>query len=191
MKKTLLIVLMSTACLFMDANAQEFPKMDGSPMDIAYYPSRVAFRAFAKTDAEKNAKPFIRVTYSSPQAKGRKVFTDLETPGNIWRMGANESTEVMFFQDVTIDGKKVAAGRYTMYAQLGENDWTIHFSSDTDGWGHYAYKPEESMVATIKVEKQKTESTVENMSIMFVEADPGAHMIVAWDDTMVRVPIGL
>ncbi|MEM6362635.1 MAG: DUF2911 domain-containing protein [Bacteroidota bacterium] len=191
MKKTLLIVLMSTACLFMDANAQEFPKMDGSPMDIAYYPSRVAFRAFAKTDAEKNAKPIIRVTYSRPQAKGRKVFTDLEKPGNIWRMGANESTEVMFFQDVTIDGKKVAAGRYTMYAQLGENDWTIHFSSDTDGWGHYAYKPEESMVATIKVEKQKTESTVENMSIMFEEADPGAHMIVAWDDTMVRVPIGL
>ncbi len=174
-----------------DINAQKFPKMDGSPMDMAYYPPRVAFRAFAKTDAEKNAKPIIRVTYSRPQAKGRKVFTDLEKPGNIWRVGANEATEVMFYQDVTIDGKSVPAGRYTMYAQLGVSDWTIHFSYDNDRWGHYAYKPEETMVATVKVPKQKTQSTVENMSIIFEEAEPGAHMIIAWDDTMVRVPIGL
>lgn len=193
MKKILLLSLVALAYLIVnnDAQAQEFPKLDGSPMDMAYYPSRVAFRAFGKTDEEKNAKPIIRVTYSRPQAKGRKVFTELEKPGNIWRIGANESTEIMFFQDVTIDGKKVAAGRYTMYALLGEDDWTIHFSTDTDGWGQYSYKPEESMVATVKVPKQKTEATVENLSIMFEEAEPGAHMIIAWDDTMVRVPIGL
>lgn len=193
MKKILLPLLMALACTIatQDSMAQEFPKPDNSPMDMAYYPSRVAFRAFAKTDEEKNAKPIIRVIYSRPQAKGRKVFTDLEKPGNIWRLGANESTEIMFFQDVTIDGKKVAAGRYTLYAQLGEEDWTIHFSTDTDGWGQYAFKPEQSTVAKITVPKQKTESTVEHMSIMFEEADPGAHMIIAWDDTMVRVPIGL
>ncbi|MEM7109242.1 MAG: DUF2911 domain-containing protein, partial [Bacteroidota bacterium] len=155
MKNTVLLSLLAMACLLFDARAQEFPKMDPSPMDMSYYPSRVAFRAFAKSDAEKNVKPIIRVTYSRPQAKGRKVFTDLEKPGNIWRIGANEATEVMFYQDVMIDGNKVETGRYTMYAQLGENDWTIHFSSDNDRWGHYAYKPEETMVATIKVPKQK------------------------------------
>lgn len=193
MKKILLLTLVTVVCLITNpgASAQEFPKPDGSPMDMAYYPPRAAFRAFGKTEAEKNAVPMIRVTYSRPQAKGRKVFTELEKPGNVWRLGANEATEIMFYQDVTIDGKKVAAGRYTMYAQLGEDDWTIHFSSDKDRWGHYAYKPEETMVATVKVPKQKTESTVEYMSIMFEDADPGAHMIIAWDDTMVRVPIGL
>ena len=193
MKKILSLTLALFTCLAMspEASAQEFPELDGSPMDMAYYPSRVAFRAFAKTDAEKNAKPIIRVIYSRPQAKGRAVFTELEKPGNIWRVGANESTEIMFFQDVTIDGEKVAAGRYTVYIELGENDWTVHFSTDTDGWGHYAFNPEESTVAKITVPKQKTESTVENMSIMFEEAEPGAHMIIGWDDTMVRVPIGL
>lgn len=193
MKKFLSITLAVFAFLAIsfNSNAQKFPEVDGSPMDMAYYPPKVAFRAFGKTDAEKNAKPIIRVIYSRPQAKGRKVFTELEKPGNIWRVGANESTEVMFFQDVTIDGKKLAAGRYTMYIQLGENDWAVHFSTDTDGWGHYAFKPEESTVVKITVPKQKTENTVEYMSIMFEEAEPGAHMIIAWDDTMVRVPIGL
>jgi hypothetical protein len=193
MKKILSTTLVAIACIAMSfqANAQEFPEVDGSPLDMAYYPSRVAFRAFGKTDAEKNAKPIIRVIYSRPQAKGRKVFTDVEKPGNVWRVGANESTEIMFFQDVTIGGKKVAAGRYTIYAELGADTWTVHFSTDNDGWGHYAFNPEESTVAKITVPKQKTEKTVENLSIMFEEAAPGAHMLIAWDNTMVRVPIGL
>ncbi|WMN07337.1 DUF2911 domain-containing protein [Marivirga arenosa] len=193
MKRIIILTLAVLACFTFgnNAQAQEFPELDKSPMDMAYYPSRVAFRAFAKTEEEKNAKPLIRVTYSRPKADGRAVFTELEKPGNIWRVGANESTEVMFFEDVTIDGKKVKAGRYTIYIKLGEENWEVHFSTDTDGWGHYAFKPEESTVAKITVPTEETESTVEYMSIMFEEADPGAHMIIAWDDTMARVPIGL
>ncbi len=194
--KNLIVVLLVVLTALVGAatvQAQEFPKPDNSPLDISYYPPRVAFRAFGKTEAEKNAEPVIRVIYSRPQAKGRKVFTELEKPGNIWRLGANEATEVMFFQDVTIGDTKVKAGRYTAYVQLAENEWTVHFSSELDLWGQYAFKPEDSTVAKITVTPptQNTEFTVEYMSIMFEEADPGVHMIIAWDDTMARVPIKL
>ena len=126
--KNLIVVLLVVLTALVGAatvQAQEFPKPDNSPLDISYYPPRVAFRAFGKTEAEKNAEPVIRVIYSRPQAKGRKVFTELEKPGNIWRLGANEATEVMFFQDVTIGDTKVKAGRYTAYVQLAENEWMI------------------------------------------------------------------
>lgn len=193
MKNLLIVALIVVTCFAgaISAQAQEFPKPDGSPLDISYYPSRVAFRAFGKTDAEKNAEPIIRVIYSRPQAKGRKVFTEVEKPGNVWRLGANEATEVMFFTDVTIGDTEVKAGRYTAYVELAESEWTVHFSTDLDMWGHYAFKPEESTVAKITVPTAKTEATVEYMSIMFEEAEPGVHMIIAWDDTMVRVPIKL
>ncbi|MFT4736986.1 MAG: hypothetical protein ACI8QD_000608 [Cyclobacteriaceae bacterium] len=193
MKKLTLIALSLVTLLAFkpEANGQEFPAVDGSPMDMAYFPPRVAFRAFAKTDVEKSVVPQIRVIYSRPQAKDRKVFTDLEKPGNMWRVGANEATEILFYQDVTIGDKTVKAGRYTIYAMLGESEWTIHFSNDLDRWGHYAFKPEESSLASITVPTAKTAETVESMSILFEAADPGAHMIIAWDDTMVRVPIGL
>jgi hypothetical protein len=174
--------------IFNTVLAQEFPKMDASPMDMAYYPSRVALRAFAKTDEEKNAKPIIRVIYSRPQAKGRKVFTDLEKPGNMWRIGANEATEIQFYQEVTFGGQTVPAGRYTLYAMLGETEWTIYLSSDLDRWGHYAFKPEESTVSKITVSTQTTSETVEALSIVFKPSDEGADMIIAWDDTMVQVP---
>ncbi len=193
MKRFLVLSLLcaSLFCLAQDAVSQEFPKMDNSPMDVSYFPPRVAFRAFAKTEEEKNVKPLIRVIYSRPQAKGRKVFTDLEKPGNIWRVGANEATELMFFQDVKIGDTPVAAGRYTVYAMLGKSEWTIYLSNDLDRWGHYAFKPEDSSVAQITVPVEKTAELVEAMSIVFESADLGAHMIIAWDDTMVRVPITL
>lgn len=174
------------------AQAQEFPGIDASPMDAAYFPSRAAFRAFAKTDEERNAnEPKIRVVYSRPQKKERDVFGGLVKYGEVWRVGANESTEIQFFQSVTIGDTKLDAGRYTVYAVPTESEWEVHFSTDNDGWGHYAFKPEESTVAKITVPTAKTPSTVEAFTIMFEAVDDGAHMIMGWEDTMVRVPIKL
>ena len=171
-------------------SAQEFPKMDASPLDAAYYPTRAAFRSFAKTDEEKKAgEPKIRVLYSRPQANDRDVFGNLVKYGEVWRVGANESTEILFYQDVMIGDKKVKAGRYTVYAVPSESEWEVHFSTDKDGWGQYAFKPEESTVAKITVPTAKTESMVEALSIMFEGVEDGAHMIICWENTMVRVPI--
>ena len=169
-------------------SAQKFPQMDKSPLDVAYYPNRVAFRNFGKTEAEKNAVPIARVLYSRPQKKGRNIFGELEKYGSVWRVGANEAAEVEFFKDVNVGESRIKAGRYTMYATLGEKEWTVHFSTDLDVWGSYAYKPEHD-VATINVPTEKTEETVEAFSIVFKEVDGGAHMIMAWDDTMVQVPV--
>lgn len=188
MKNLLLTAIVM--CLFASASyGQEFPKIDGSPMDAAYYPPRAAFRNFAKTDAERKAgEPVMRVLYSRPQKKGRNIFGDLQKYGEWWRIGANEATEILLFKDVKVGGKTLAAGRYTMYAMLQESEWEVHFSTDNDGWGHYAFKPDQTSVASIKVPTQATPSTVEALGIFFEKTDGGADMIVGWDDTMVRVP---
>lgn len=191
MKNVILSAL--AICLMVSASyGQEFPKMDGSPMDAAYYPPRAAFRNFAKTDAERKAgEPIIRVVYSRPQKKGRDIFGDLQKFGEWWRIGANEATEILLMKDVKVGGKTLKAGRYTMYAMLQENEWDIHFSSDLDGWGHYAFNPDESSLANIKVATQATSGTVEAMGIFFEKTDNGADMVIGWDDTMVRVPFEL
>ncbi|MFY0685519.1 MAG: DUF2911 domain-containing protein [Cyclobacteriaceae bacterium] len=171
--------------------AQDFPELDKSPLDISYYPSRVAFRAFAKTDEGKNQVPVMRVVYSRPSKNDREVFGNLIKYGEVWRIGANESTEVTFMQEVTVGDKKIAAGRYTAYAMVNESEWTVYFSSDLDGWGHYAFKPEESTLAQVTVPVSASKSTIEQMGIIFEEADGGVNMVIGWDNTIVKVPIGL
>ena len=186
-----LLVLMTFCILFAGGvSAQEFPKMDPSPMDAAYFPPRAAFRGFAETEEAKKAdEPKIKVVYSRPQKKGRNVFGELQKYGELWRVGANESTEIMFFSDAKVNGTTLKAGRYTMYVILQEKEWEVYFSSDLDTWGHFGFDKDKSTLAKITVPTQKTASTVEALGIMFEASDNGADMIIGWDDTMVRVPI--
>jgi len=195
MKKILTLALLIFAMRSMQIQAQDgegelkFPGIDKSVMDMAYYPPRAAFRAFAKTEEEKMAgQPVMRVIYSRPLKNDREIFGELVKNGELWRIGANEATEILLMKDVKVGDKELKAGRYTMYIMPSERSWDVHFSTDNDGWGHYAFKPEESSVASIEVSTEETPSTVEALAIMFQKSDDGAHMIIAWDNKMARVP---
>ena len=48
-----------------------------------------------------------RVIYGRPQKNDRSIFGDLVPYDMIWRVGANEATEIEFYRDVKIDGKKL------------------------------------------------------------------------------------
>jgi hypothetical protein len=162
----LFLMLMATApSLF----AQEFPDVDKSPMDMAYYPPRAAFRSFAKSAEERAAdEPVFRIIYSRPAAKGRVVFGELVKYGEMWRIGANEATEITFLHDVKIGDQPVKAGRYTMYAMVNEKEWTVYFSLDLDMWGQYSFKPEESSVAAITVPVATVKEANELLGIVCV-----------------------
>ena len=68
----------------------------------------------------------INISYSRPGVKGRKIWGGLVpyglAPGNNeskgkpfpWRGGANECTTIDFSKNVTIDGHKLPAGKYSM-----------------------------------------------------------------------------
>ncbi len=71
-----------------------------------------------------------------------------------WRAGANESTTISFSTDVSIEGQKLAAGKYGFFIELQENECTLIFSKNTAGWGSYFYKPELDALR-VKVKQQK------------------------------------
>ncbi|PSR12005.1 MAG: asparagine synthetase B [Bacteroidetes bacterium] len=170
--------------------AQEFPDLDKSPMDMAYYPPRAAFRSFAKTPEERVAdEPVLRVIYSRPAAKGRAVFGELVKYGEMWRIGANEATEITFLRDVKIGDQPIKAGRYTMYAMVNEKEWTVYFSLDLDMWGQYSFKPEASSVTAITVPVTTTKEAMELLGIVCEKVADGAHVVIGWENKVVRVPI--
>src|SRR5258706_7323581 len=72
----------------------------------------------------------VTVVYSRPGAKGRVIWGTLVPYDKPWRTGANESTTVAFTDDVTVEGKKLAAGTYSLYTIPGRGEWTWVFNSD-------------------------------------------------------------
>jgi hypothetical protein len=181
MKKSLLsslLILMFSAVCF----SQKFAAVDKSPMDMAYYPHNFAH------DRKPGEKAVIRVIYSRPQKNGREVFGKLVPYGKVWRAGANEATEIKFFQDVDLAGKRVKAGTYSLFTIPNEKEWTIILNSDLDYWGAYSYN-EKNDVLRVNAPVSQVNTTVENFAIQFDnKGDKQGVMRLAWDNTMVEVP---
>src|SRR3982074_1010360 len=57
----------------------------------------------------------VKIDYSSPRAKGRKIFGDLVPYGKVWRTGANESTTFVTDSPVVVGGQNVPVGGYTIF----------------------------------------------------------------------------
>lgn len=181
--KKLTLLLALWACSFTDSLAQTFPGVDKSPMDMAYFPHNFAH------DRKEGEKALVRVTYSRPAKNGREVFGKLVPYGKVWRVGANEATEIKFYSDATIKGEKVNAGTYSLFAIPGEKEWTIVLNSDLDYWGAYSYN-EQNDVVRISVPVSESGETVENFAIRFSKnGSNGAVMRMGWDKTMVEVPM--
>lgn len=183
MKK--LNLLIAFALLGFAANAQEvkFPALDASPADIAYFPLK---SAFAKTESDPT--PLIKVVYSRPALKGRVVFGQLEAFGKVWRVGANENTEVKFYKPVSIGGKNIPAGTYSLFAIPQQDQWVVIINKQTDRWGAYTYDEKKDLVrVTVPVKPLTT--AVENLAITFTPNASGANLIIAWDKTSVEVPV--
>ncbi len=178
MKKFYFLSLLAlVACISLPeiSVAQDFPGLDKSPVDISAYPRRGADRV-------------IKVVYSRPQKNDRVVFGGELVPyGKVWRTGANEATEITFYKEVKLGGTTVKAGTYSLFTIPEKDSWTIILNSDLNQWGAYAYK-ESADVLRHTVPAQKTASPVEAFAIIFEKTDQGADMLMAWDDTMVRVP---
>ncbi len=165
--------------------AQTASGLDSSPLDMSYYP--VDYPVL-KIQDKVNEPLIARVVYSRPQKRGRKLFGDLVAYGQVWRLGANEATEIEFFRDVRIDNKTVKKGRYTLYALVNEDNWVFIFNKETDTWGAFRYDASKDVLrTTAPVEKQ--DSVTEAFSIAFQKAAKGADLVITWDDVLVKLPI--
>src|SRR5260370_39947352 len=77
----------------------------------------------------------ITVDYSSPRAKGRKIYGGLVPYGEVWRAGANEATTFVITSDLMVGGAHVPAGNYTIFASPNKDKWTFVISKKTCEWG--------------------------------------------------------
>lgn len=161
------------------------PAVDKSPMDMSYFP---ADYPILKTQNKAPTPLIARVIYSRPQKDNRIIFGQLVEYGKVWRLGANEATEIEFFKDVTIAGKKVLKGRYTVYAIPTETKWTLILNKDTDTWGAFVYDDKKDVLRT-DVPVQPLNTPVDIFSISFNKTDKGMDLFIAWDHASVTLPI--
>ncbi|MBL0336473.1 MAG: DUF2911 domain-containing protein [Chitinophagaceae bacterium] len=185
--KKLFACLLVTQLFFISLFSQNssLPAVDKSPMDMSYYP--VNFPILKIQD--KVTEPLMaRVIYSRPTRGGRAIFGGLVEYGKVWRLGANEATEIEFFKHVRIGGKKITRGRYTLYSICNEKTWTIIVNKDLNTWGSFKYDMSNDVVR-VDVPVQKLDTLVEALAMTFEKSATGFNLVIAWENTKVLVPV--
>lgn len=184
--KQLAILFFGLTVFCLTANAQfKAPALDKSPMDMSYFPANYPILKIRN----KVSEPLLaRVLYSRPQKNGRNVFGELIEYGKVWRLGANEATEIELYKDVKIDNTPLKKGRYSLYAIPYQDKWTLIFNKETDIWGAFQYNEKKDVLRTdVKVEKQQ--DPIEAFTLVFDKTDSGANMVMAWDNVKTTLPI--
>lgn len=138
----------------------------------------------------------IQINYNSPGVKGRegKIYgTDIVPYGytvlgfgsNVaspWRAGADECTVMSFSTDVTINGKKLPAGKYAFFIAVYADSSVLIFNKNHDAWGSYFYRKELDVLHVSTIQKKNQPVMVERLAYHFAnQADRSVDISLDWE----------
>jgi DUF2911 family protein len=158
--------------------------LGSAQMDKASRPSPAA-----KATCALSGSKTVTVDYSSPRAKGRKIFGGLVRYGEVWRTGANEATTFVANTDLMIGGNHVPAGSYTIFTIPNPDKWTLIISKKTGEWG-IPYPGTDQDLVRVDMKASKLPAPVENFTIAFDKTSGGCIMRIEWETTRASVEIG-
>lgn len=130
----------------------------------------------------------IAVVYNRPSARGRELFGELVPYDSIWNPGADEATRIELSDDVLVEGERLPAGKYSIWAIPRPDRWTIVFSHAHDVF-HEPYPGEERDALRLEV-RPRAAFHVETMAFTFpVAVRDSAELDLRWGE--VRIPLRL
>src|SRR6476660_1898534 len=135
MKRALLMTLLLSMSTFVAAPFAQGTRI-ASPPGVASTEIRGKYRGSSDEPVYQGGK-WIEITYGRPIKRGRDLFGGsgasyskvVNPDAPVWRAGANVSTQLTTEVPLTINGKTVAPGTYTVFIDLKPNAWTFIVSS--------------------------------------------------------------
>ena len=127
---------------------------------------------------------YVRVVYSQPMLRGRQMLGDQVPYGQLWRLGANEATELFATRDLTVGDRVLPAGAYSVFAIPEAEAWTLVFNRDLGQWGAYSYRQERDALR-VRVPVEQIDNPYEAFTIFFADGE----LVMAWGTTRAAVPV--
>ena len=180
--KKLILVLVALFAIATLASAQMNMGQDKKPLSPP-----------ANAECKFSSGKTVKIDYSSPRAKGRKIFgaasdKALVPYGEVWRTGANAATTFVTDAAVIVGGKDVPAGSYTIFTVPKADAWTLVISKKTGEWGT-DYPGEKEDFARVSMTVSKTSAPVENFTIAFDQAGSKCTLRMEWENTRAQVEV--
>ena len=132
----------------------------------------------------------IKMTYSRPLVRGRKIFGELVPFDKLWRTGASDCTVITTSEDISFGSNVLKAGSYSIFSIPSTKEWTIIVNTDTTLHGETGYD-EKKDIMRFKVPIEKSPNFYESFTIELndINSKGEAFIKILWENTMVKIPI--
>lgn len=126
----------------------------------------------------------VTINYGSPSVKGREIWGGLVPYGKIWRAGANDATTIETDKDLTVEGKTLPAGKYSIFIIPEKDNATVIFNKVAKQWGAYDYKENEDALR-VKVKPVATKEKTEKL-VYKINKD---NITLSWDNWNIPISV--
>src|SRR5215467_1847265 len=128
-------------------------------------------------EATVNGKQ-VSISYGRPSLKGRDILSMVPV-GGVWRLGANQATEITSAGDLNVNGTSLKAGKYSLWLKkIGDNSWALEFHPKTGVWGMPELK--EGYVAELPLKLQTASDSAEQLTITLKPNGGNAGIDIHW-----------
>jgi hypothetical protein len=132
----------------------------------------------------------VTIVYHRPEVGGREIWGKTVPYGKVWRAGANENTTITFSDDVSVEGKPLAAGTYGLHAIPDKDQWTIIFSKNATSWGSFSYDEKEDALRVTT--KPRAAESFEVLTYVFDDVKPdSAVATLRWEKLAVPIHVSV
>jgi Protein of unknown function (DUF2911) len=131
----------------------------------------------------------ISINYGRPNLKGRDLLAQAPV-GTVWRVGMNQATEITTAADLSIGGKELKAGKYSLWVRrTGDDAWTLAFHPKTGIWG--APPQKEGYVAELPLKLEKAADSMELLTINLADANGDGEIKIHWGTALMSGKFGV
>ncbi len=129
----------------------------------------------------------ITVDYNRPVARGRDLFGALVPWGRVWTPGADNATTIEVSTDVQIEGHALPAGKYSLWTEPHEDQWTVIFNRVQPVF-HTRYPSGQDVLRVTSTPREGMH--METLAFYFPKVDgKHAELVLHWGKTIVPLQI--
>jgi len=130
----------------------------------------------------------VMVSFGSPRRRNREILGVVVPYDKVWRTGANAATTLVNAVDLTIGGKRIPAGSYSLWTLPTRSGVQLIVNAQSGQWGT-SYDPKQDVVR-VPMQTSTIGTPRENFAIEIASAGSNsAELRISWDTFVWSVPV--
>lgn len=135
----------------------------------------------AETATGKIGNATVAISYSSPSVRDREIWGALVPYGKVWRAGANAATTFETDKTLSVEGKELPAGKYSVFIIPEKDNATVIFNKELNHRGTEKYDEANDQLRV----KVKTAAVAKTEKLTYTITPKGFNL--AWDKVSIPV----